>query len=700
LAANKSIQLDNHLTTLPGFGKVKAEAFWQNGIKTIRDLVLYFPRNYLDRSKFIKLRDCAIGENANVEIEVISSRPMGFGRKKRLLVEVWDGADRGILTYFHAVNFFIRKFNPGQKYFLSGRAGNFRGLVQFIHPDLEAFQGEATPADSIHTGRIIPVYPLNEELRSHGIDSRTIRNGLAFVFKNIPEINDPLPRDVLDGLQLIHLGPAMKALHFPESFPDLEKARDRVAFQELLLLSIYLERIKYVRSKENKERSYLSGREMLQKFINSLPFTLTAEQKTGLDEIIADMDKSDPMLRLLEGEVGSGKTVVALGAAIYVMAAGSQVAIMVPTEVLARQHATSINKFLAPLDMYAVSLLGGNYPGKAQTLEELKNGEAKLVIGTHALIQKNVAFKNLALVIIDEQHRFGVEQRSALISKGEQVDCLVMTATPIPRSLSLTAFGEMELSQIKELPKGREPVETLIFEETKRKSIYNSLRKYINQKRQIYYLFPVIEESEESDLKSLEEGFKILSREVFPEFQISMIHGRMNSQEKTQIMKLFSLGHIQLLVTTTVVEVGIDVPNANVIVIEHPERFGLSQLHQLRGRVGRGKGPAFCVLVLPEGIPSATRERLEEFSKILDGFAIAELDLALRGPGDFLGLRQSGIPPFRVADISRDFGLLEKAKKISQEIIAMDPEMESERFQNLKTFMQTFDWLELATRIN
>jgi ATP-dependent DNA helicase RecG len=293
-----------------------------------------------------------------------------------------------------------------------------------------------------------------------------------------------------------------------------------------------------------------------------------------------------------------------------------------------------------------------------------------------------------------------VEQRSALISKGEQVDCLVMTATPIPRSLSLTAFGEMELSQIKELPKGREPVETLIFEETKRKSIYNSLRKYINQKRQIYYLFPVIEESEESDLKSLEEGFKILSREVFPEFQISMIHGRMNSQEKTQIMKLFSLGHIQLLVTTTVVEVGIDVPNANVIVIEHPERFGLSQLHQLRGRVGRGKGPAFCVLVLPEGIPSATRERLEEFSKILDGFAIAELDLALRGPGDFLGLRQSGIPPFRVADISRDFGLLEKAKKISQEIIAMDPEMESERFQNLKTFMQTFDWLELATRIN
>lgn len=703
LKGNK-IPLNSPLSVLPGIGPKKEKILQKNGIGDIRDILLYFPRRYLDRSEFKSLQECKPGEMANAEIQIADLQVSGYGRKKRLVVEVFDDTAIGLLTFFHGVDFYAKKFRAGDLYFLSGKVGSYRGRIQFIHPDLE-FAGYNTQNDQareagVHFGRIIPVYPLNENFRKNGIDSRVLRNALSFLCETNLDLSDPLPPDILKKNDLIQLREAISFMHFPKAYEELNQAKRRIAFQELMMLGLHLEGVKSQRKRQDKNRNYITGKKKYHEFLKKLPFELTADQLKTLDEILSDLDSKSPMLRLLEGEVGSGKTIVALAAMVYVSQAGYQSAIMAPTEVLAKQHIRSFNKFLQPVGITTGVLLGGNYQGKNETLRKLSDGALKIVVGTHALIQKNVSFKNLALVIIDEQHRFGVDQRSALISKGSFVDSLVMTATPIPRSLSLTAFGQMRLSQIKKLPKGRESVQTLIFGDDRRNNVYNSLKKYMDQKRQIYYLFPVIEESEESDLKSLEEGYKNLSKNIFPGYRLAMLHGKMHSTNKNEAMKLYESGYTQLLVTTTVVEVGIDVPNANVMVIEHPERFGLSQLHQLRGRVGRGKGPAFCVLIVSKERQPGATQRLEEFAKIQDGFAIAELDLAIRGPGDFLGNRQHGLPPFRVADISRDFVLLKKATALSKQIIAEDPLLESPKWQQLGLFLKTNDWLELGKLIS
>ncbi|HSA13141.1 MAG TPA: ATP-dependent DNA helicase RecG [Spirochaetota bacterium] len=661
--SERAANLHGSTAQLRGIGERKAALLKQEaGIETVEDLLYYTPRRYIDRSSFKLVRDCFVNETVTVSGVVVESEITGF-KKKRLEVVIDDGSEPLTGVFFAGIDYFRKRFTPGDRVIFSGKINFFKNK-QIVHPEFD-FIDENPGGRALNTGRIVPLYPSSEKLSGIGFDSRGFRRSIGEAIELfLPMVEDSLERDILVRHGLIGLREALSALHFPESYEQAEIARKRLAFNEIFFLQYYLLLCKKYRNNAAALPRHSYDYAHIRKFIHSLPFQLTPDQKTAFDDIMRDISQPFPMNRLIQGDVGSGKTVVAMGAALLAARAGRQCAVMAPTEVLARQHYRNFSSMLP--DDSGLEIITGGTPVAEKTgiLQGLESGSIRIIIGTHALIQERVAFRDLGLIIIDEQHRFGVNQRAALREKGKDADLLVMTATPIPRSLSLTMYGDLDVTSIKTKPLTRIPVKTLAFPESRLDGVYRSMEKYINEGRQIFYVLPLIEESEKIDLKSAVETFERLSSNVFSHRRLALLHGKMRQDEKDEIMSRFKAGDIDILVSTTVIEVGIDIQNANVIVIEHAERFGLSQLHQLRGRVGRGAHQSFCVLIHPDEISDESMGRIMTIVNTDDGFAIAEEDLKMRGAGEIIGSRQHGrAGNFEFTSLAEDLDLIKKARR-------------------------------------
>ncbi len=660
--------LKNSVQYIKGIGPKKAETLKREvGIITIEDLLYYRPRRYIDRSSFKLIKDCFVNDTVTVYGAI--RRVTISGRRKRFLeVEVDDGSDSLTGVFFGGVRYFEKIFKTGDHVLFSGKIDFYR-KKQIVHPDFDFIDHDYT-IKSIHTGRIVPLYPSTEKLKGIGFDSRGFRRVIRTALESSMEhIEEPFDSGFLERLKLLPLKEAILSIHFPDTEEKAEHARRRLSFNELFFLQYYLSiSKKHLRDEQSKDKNTISL-EPYKKFLSQIPFKLTQDQEKVIDEIKTDLEKPYPMNRLLQGDVGSGKTVVAIAASLFAIGRGDQVAIMAPTEVLAHQHFETFKR-ISPSSVKISLLTGGTSRIDRESIyDAVSSGALDIAIGTHALIQDTVSFMNLGLVIIDEQHRFGVNQRAQLRGEGHSPDLLVMTATPIPRSLSLTLYGDMDISYIREKPGDRPPIDTIALPESRIRGIYNSMEKYIHQGRQIYYVLPLIEESEKSDLKSAVETHKHLKENVFPHRNIELLHGKMNNVEKESIMQRFKEGIIDILVTTTVIEVGIDVPNANVMIIEHPERFGLSQLHQLRGRIGRGEHQSFCILIYSDAITEESRRRIQTITESNDGFIIAEEDLRYRGAGEIIGQRQHGHSGFEFANLNSDLDLIMTAKTEAENIV-------------------------------
>jgi ATP-dependent DNA helicase RecG len=574
--------------------------------------------------------------------------------------------------------YLARVFERGQRLIVHGRVQSYgRGPLQMLVKDYEVV--DDGPDEMLHTGRLVPVYPLTEGLTQRPL--RRLMKRLVDGWAN--QLDDPLPERVRAGRDLLSLPQAIRGAHFPETQEEQAAARRRLIFDDFFLLEVGLA---IRRHREGRRRGVAMNPPgaLARRLRASLPYTLTAAQERVWGEIRTDMAEPYPMSRLLQGDVGSGKTVVAALAILTAIEAGYQAALMAPTEILAEQHMITLSQLIGPLGV-GVVLLTGAVKGKArqEAAAAAGSGEAGCAIGTHALVQGGVGFKRLGLAVIDEQHRFGVAHRAALRGKGESPDVLVMTATPIPRTLALTLYGDLDISVLDELPPGRRPVVTVARGESKRREIYDFLREQIGEGRQVYVVCPLVEESEVSDLRAATEMAERLQREVFPDRRVGLIHGRLGFHDKERVMREFKDGEVHVLVSTTVIEVGIDVPNASVMLVEHAERFGLSQLHQLRGRVGRGAWKSYCILLAGSSSEDA-RRRIAAMTGTGDGFRIAEVDLELRGPGEFFGTRQSGLPEFRVADLLRDGAMLEEARREAFAIVHADPQLSAPEHRGLR----------------
>ena len=664
------------VTAIHGIGPVKAEVLkTEAGIETVEDILYYIPRKYLDRSLIKRIVDCFSGEDVTIA-GTITSVKLIRRKKVFLQVDVSDGTDSISAVFFGAAGFLHKLFHEGEYILLSGKINIIRSK-QIIHPDFD-FIDESSDIKSINTGRIIPLYKSTNALKKAGFDSRGFRRIVKSVIEQYSSgISETLPDAITDKYELININDALKGIHFPDSIDHAEKSRIRLAFNEIYFFQYYILLLKTANRKLMTKKPF-SSIDLIHSFTGTLEFNLTEDQKTALSEIEKDMISPFPMNRLLQGDVGSGKTVVALTAALISITRGQQSALMVPTEILARQHYETAVKIL-PADLKVLLVTGSmSQKEKKTAYEEITNGQADLIIGTHALIQSGIIFKNLGFIIIDEQHRFGVEQRGKLRIKGETPDLLVMTATPIPRSLSMTLYGDLDVSYIRQKPSSRLPVKTMAFPDTRLKGVYNSMRNYLIQGRQIFYVLPIIEESEKIDLKSAVETYNHLKDEVFSDMSVALIHGKIPQNEKEYIMMQFRNGAINILVSTTVIEVGIDIPNANVMVIEHSERFGLAQLHQLRGRVGRGEHQSFCILVHPEKISDDARERIKILTESDNGFEISEKDLQLRGSGQLIGTRQHGFSEFEFTDLAKDIDLIMNARSEAEKAISEIPDIEEE----------------------
>jgi ATP-dependent DNA helicase RecG len=658
------------LADIPGVGPQRAKLLAKLDLITIEDaLVRHLPLRHEDRSQVIPLGRITVGEARTCAgtIAGISPPPRGRGRMP-LVVTIRDASGFLNCAWFNQP-YLARVLKRGQRLIVHGKVQPYgRGPLQMLVKDFELVEeGEDEP---LHAGRLVPVYPLTE-----GLTQRPLRRLMKRLVDGWADrLEDPLPGRVRAARGLVSLPQAIAAAHFPESEAEQAAARRRLVFDDFFLLEIGLA---IRRQREGRRRGLAmnpSG-SLVRRLRASLPYSLTAAQERVWSEIRTDMAEPHPMSRLLQGDVGSGKTVVAALAALTAIEAGYQAAIMAPTEILAEQHLMTLGRLLEPLGARTV-LLTSAVKGKArlEAAAAVESGEAGCVIGTHALVQGAVAFKRLGLAVIDEQHRFGVAHRAALRGKGESPDVLVMTATPIPRTLALTLYGDLDVSVLDELPPGRRPIATFSRGGSKRRQIYDFLRAQIVEGRQVYVVYPLVEESEASDLRAATEMADRLQRESFPDRRVGLLHGRLGFADKERVMREFKDGIIDILVSTTVIEVGIDVPNASVMLIEHAERFGLSQLHQLRGRVGRGPWKSYCILIAGSTSEDA-RRRLEAMTSTNDGFRIAEADLELRGPGDFFGTRQSGLPEFRVADLLRDGAALEEARREAFALVQADPKL-------------------------
>jgi ATP-dependent DNA helicase RecG len=696
--ANSKLTAASEVQFLKGVGPVRAELLASRSIRTVEDLLYYTPFRYEDRTHLTRIRDLVPGQTTTVFAKVLTC---GLMRTRRGLY-IYDLAasdSTGMLRckWFNAVYLEKNKvFHSGQQVFFYGKVDRDRfgtGTMEIIQPQFEILpEEEAEGGDSLEMGRVVPIY---ESIAALG--PRVLRRLMGAALEGLDgQIPDRLPPSVVQKNRLLDRATAVSHTHFPPGDEDLNKlcafrtpAQVRLIFEEFFNvgagLALKRRKAKSVAGVEFQVKD--SARQVIRKI---LPFHPTSAQKRVLKEIVDDMCSVRPMNRLLQGDVGSGKTIVAVQAAILAMENGYQVALMAPTEILAVQHYLYIKQLFRPLD-YRVELLisARKAAEKAEVKRDIAAGGVPLVIGTHALIEEDVRFARLGLVVVDEQHRFGVLQRFELMRKGYHPDVLVMTATPIPRTLALTMYGDLDFSVIDELPPHRTPIVTKLIEEHDRESAYSFLREKIKRGEQAYVVCPVIEEGGKLDLKPAVRMFEQFARNVFPEFRVGLLHGRLASDEKEDMMQRFKRGEVQILVATTVVEVGVDVPNATIMLIEHADRFGLSQLHQLRGRIGRGSKKSYCLLMADERRSEISQERLNTMVATHDGFRIAEIDLKLRGPGEFFGTRQWGIPAFRIANLLRDQEILEWAKREAAEFVANPTS--PEELQAFVTYLRT-DW--------
>ena len=676
--------LSQDLQFLPGVGPNRKKMLSEElGIKTFGDLLEYFPYKYVDRSKVYTIHELT-GDMPFVQVvgTILSFETFKMSaRKERVVAHFSDGTGICDLTWFNGGKYAKQNYRIGTEYLVFGKPTVFNNRINITHPDID----EASKVDTTAMG-MQPYYNTTEKMKKTGLNSRSVERLTKTLLEKLPPLPETLPDFITAKLHLMGRDEALHNVHYPQDAKDLERARVRLKFEELFYVQLNI--LRYASDQRRKYRGYVFshvGDTFNTFYRDHLPFQLTEAQKRVIREIRKDMGSGRQMNRLLQGDVGSGKTLVALMSMLIAIDNGYQTCIMAPTEILAEQHLHTIMQFLGNMPV-RVALLTGIVKGKRrqEVLDGLLDGTIHILVGTHAVIEDTVQFARLGFVVVDEQHRFGVAQRAKLWSKSTNPPhVLVMTATPIPRTLAMTLYGDLDVSVIDELPPGRKPVVTQHVYDRSLPSLYDSIRNQIHQGRQVYFVFPLIEESEKIDLKNLEEGYEVL-RQVFPEFRLSKIHGKMKPADKEAEMQRFVSGETQILVATTVIEVGVNVPNASVMVIFEAQRFGLSQLHQLRGRVGRGADQSYCILVTNVQLANDTRKRIDIMCDTNDGFRIAEADLKLRGPGDLEGTAQSGMAfDLKIADIARDGQLVQMARDEAQAIVNEDPTCNSERYRML-----------------
>ncbi len=668
---------DTSIEFLKGVGPQRAEMLQKDlSIFTFGDLLQHYPFRHEDRTKFYTISQ--VNETMpNIQLKgTISGFEMpGAGRKKRLVGNFSDGTGEIELVWFQGINWVKEKIKTGVEYVVFGKPNRFGRTLSIAHPEIEPVSARTDKG-----GQLQPVYSISEKLRSKHMDSKFLIKLMEEVLRMAGQhIRETLPATLIESERLIPKKAAVQQIHFPKDVSQLNAAQHRLKFEELFYIQLRLLKLKLVRQEKFKGIIFNDASLVTEFYNNHLPFALTDAQKRVIKEIYADMRSGKQMNRLLQGDVGSGKTIVGFICALLVISGGGQVALMAPTEILAQQHYNNLKKYADKMHVPIALLTGSTKKSERRPLHiALEEGHLKILIGTHALIEDGVKFKKLGLAIIDEQHRFGVAQRSQLWQKNDNVypHVLVMTATPIPRTLAMTLYGDLEISTINELPKGRKPILTTHKFDSHRLEVNGFIRKQIQAGRQAYIVYPLIDESEKLDLKHLMDGYESVSR-AFPDYAISIVHGKMKPEAKEFEMSRFARGETKIMVATTVIEVGVDVPNASVMVIESAERFGLSQLHQLRGRVGRGAEQSYCILMTDYKLGADSRTRIETLVRTNDGFEIAETDLKLRGPGDLMGTQQSGALDLLIADLGKDQGILQQARQAAIRLLEEDPDLKS-----------------------
>ncbi len=683
--------LNTSIKYIKGVGEKRAEALSTAGIDTVNDLLHYYPRRYLDRTTVKSIRDVKKGDQATMvgTVEVCGERQ---ARKRKLFQAVLsDGTGMITLVWFNGVKYIKNAIQKGDRLAIHGKVEFYNGF-QIVHPDFDKLDSDADP---INTGTIIPLYPLSAELKKVRIDHRIFRR----IIKNIKDlfsvIEDHFEESIINEEKLISLQTALQHIHFPESRENLHAAIYRLKFDEHFFLQLLMALRKNSYEKVGTNALTKSGPQV-QQIEDGLGFELTGAQKNVIQEILEDIALPKAMNRLLQGDVGSGKTIVAIIVAATAVVNGVQVAVMAPTEILAHQHYKSFKKLLNKVHISCALLVGRQKAAeRKQILTAINGGKIDIVVGTHALIQKDVEFKNLGFVVVDEQHRFGVVQRGNLLQKGLHPHLLAMTATPIPRTMAITYHGDMDLSIIDEMPKNRKPVITKIVKEDRLQNVYNFIREEVEAGRQCMVVYPLVEETEKSDLAAASEGYESL-QDIFKGINIGLIHGRLKKNEKDAIMESYANNELNILVSTTVIEVGIDISNASVMLIEHAERFGLTQLHQLRGRIGRGSAKSYCILV-ERNIRDISRKRLAIMEKINDGFVIADEDLKMRGPGKFFSTEQSGFFKHKIADMVTDGPIIRQAREIAQNIAKADTKLDDHPLMKERLLKDYAQYMETVT---
>ena len=691
------MELSSPIYTISGIGYKRGEVLTAEAqIVTIEDLLNYFPYRHVDRSKFYHISECT-EKMPYIQIigEIIQFEYVGEGRASRLTATFSDGTGTIELVWFKGTKYIEKNIKPRTRYIVFGKPNRFGSKINIAHPDIELY----SDMNLRRSTGIQSMYNSTDKMKKNYLSSDNIRKYIySILFNNNILIPETLPEYLIEKMHFTSREQAIKNIHFPKSVEALKIAEARLKFEELFYIQLSMLYQSQHRSRQYRGYIFSTIGDYFNQFYNKyLPFPLTNAQKRVIKEIRNDMRSGIQMNRLLQGDVGSGKTIVALLTALIALDNGYQACIMAPTEILANQHYDTISSLVAPLGI-TVKLLTGSTKKKEkeEILNDLGNAKIQIIIGTHALIEENVNFSNLGYVIIDEQHRFGVAQRAKLWNKNvSPPHVLVMTATPIPRTLAMTVYGDLEVSVIDELPPGRKPVTTKLLFDNRRGQVYDFIHKKIAEGRQIYIVYPLIQENEKIDLRDLEQGYKILT-DIFTECKLVMVHGKMKQSEKDEAMRMFVSGEAKIMVATTVIEVGVNVPNASVMVIENAERFGLSQLHQLRGRVGRGADQSYCLLMSKYELTENTRKRLQIMCETNDGFKIAEADMSLRGPGDIDGLQQSGLPfDLKIANLAGDVNILSTARNVAKAILAEDEELTSPKNTLLKKKLQQMNQLKI-----
>ncbi len=682
--------LDSPVTRLPGIKEGMAKKLAKLNVYTIGDFLKLYPRRYDDYRSLKTINQLELGEEVTIIAQVWETRKQETRNKRTIVKSILSDGTATIEVSWFNQPWLVNKLKPGTQIVLSGKVDQYLGRLTFPSPEWELLDSQM-----VHTGRLVPVYPLTQGITAKWLRGR-IKTTVDYWTNRLP---DYLPDEAKERLKVLPLDEAVRQIHFPDDWDKLEAARKRLAFDELLMiqLGVFRQRQKW---QEQKGQPINIQAGVIDTLLGALPFQLTAAQRKTLDEIVADIQCDVPMSRLLQGDVGSGKTVVALASMVLAVQDGGQAAILAPTEILAEQHYKGMGKLLDTIGQalgrqFTIELLTGSTPAaqRKEILEGLAGGQVDILVGTHAIIQSDVAIKNLKLAVIDEQHRFGVEQRSALREKGLHPHMLVMTATPIPRTLALTLYGDLDLSIIDEMPPGRQPIQTRWLTPRERERAYSFINSQVDKGRQAFIICPLVEESEKTEAKSAIEEHKRLATQVFPKLKLGLLHGRMKADEKDKVMKAFRDEHTNILVSTSVVEVGIDVPNSTVMLVEGANRFGLAQLHQFRGRVGRGEHKSYCLLLADKVTPEA-EQRLKAVERTIDGFELAEQDLKMRGPGEFFGTRQSGLPDLKLVKLT-DTKLLELARKEAQLIYEKDSKLEQPQHRLLAKQVAEF-WKETS----